>query len=296
MRDPNIKRLTRLGVLAALGVVLALFVRFPAPPPVSFLEYDMADVPIMVAAFAYGPWWALVMTVVVSVVQGITVSASSGILGIVMHILATGVAVIPLGLMYRRYRTKKHAVAALGAYILTVELMMLLCNYFLTPLYFVGPSLNYAAAQQQVVGILGYIALFNLVKPLINGLIVLLVYKPLSRLFLKTELEPMPNRPRFNRWGAWGVALAISGILIAALYLVGRYGRREAWLLRVDVELSIIGIESIAFAGPALGFSIYGLAQARKGNVDKVQPIIGITLACILIAASLVFLGVVIPD
>ena len=44
----------------------------------------------------------MVLTAAVCVVQGITVSAQSGIIGIVMHFLATGSLVLVAGLIYKR--------------------------------------------------------------------------------------------------------------------------------------------------------------------------------------------------
>ena len=66
--NPKISRLAKLGVLAALSVVLVFFIHFPIFPAASYLEYDPADIPIMIATFAFGPWYGLLMTVVVVVV------------------------------------------------------------------------------------------------------------------------------------------------------------------------------------------------------------------------------------
>ena len=83
------KTLTSLGVLAAFSVVLMLAIRVPFPPA-PFLEYDPADVPILIGAFLFGPVGGLILTALVSLLQGLTVSAGSGFIGIVMHLAATG--------------------------------------------------------------------------------------------------------------------------------------------------------------------------------------------------------------
>ena len=84
MANTNLKlgRLAKLGLLAALSIVLVFFIHFPIFPTAKFLEYDPADIPIMIATFAFGPWYGLMTTIVVAVVQGLTVSASGGIYGI----------------------------------------------------------------------------------------------------------------------------------------------------------------------------------------------------------------------
>ena len=58
-------------------------------PVVPFLEYDPADIPILIAAMAYGPVSGLVLTVVVSIIQGMFIS-TTGPWGILMHVIATG--------------------------------------------------------------------------------------------------------------------------------------------------------------------------------------------------------------
>ena len=55
------------------------------------------------------------MTVVTSVIQGLTVSAQSGPYGIIMHIIATGTFVLVAGLIYRNHKSKKKAIIALIA-------------------------------------------------------------------------------------------------------------------------------------------------------------------------------------
>ena len=57
----------------------------------------------------------VVLTVVVSVIQGLTVSAGSGIYGIIMHIIATSTLVLVAGTIYKVRHTRSGAVIALAA-------------------------------------------------------------------------------------------------------------------------------------------------------------------------------------
>ena len=68
-----------------------------------------------------------------------------------------------------------------------VTLTMLICNYFLTPLYMVSPDFPYRAAQQTVVSLMGFILLINLIKCTANAVFIYFLYKPMSRYFLKRE-------------------------------------------------------------------------------------------------------------
>ena len=90
----NTLRLATLGMLAALAVLLVALIHFPLIPAAPFLEYDPADVPILIGTFLYGPWAGLGLAGVVCIVQGVTVSAGSGPIGIFW---ARGHACWPLG-------------------------------------------------------------------------------------------------------------------------------------------------------------------------------------------------------
>ena len=85
----SVRKLTTMAVLIALSVVLVWFVRFPIFPAAPYLEYDPADIPILIGTFAFGPLAGIAITVVASVIQGLTVSASSGVYGVLMHVIAT---------------------------------------------------------------------------------------------------------------------------------------------------------------------------------------------------------------
>ena len=137
MANTNLKlgRLAKLGLLAALSIVLVFFIHFPIFPTAKFLEYDPADIPIMIATFAFGPWYGLMTTIVVAVVQGLTVSASGGIYGIIMHIIATGTFVLVAGFLYQKHKTKKGALIALLCGVVAWGLIMMPANLIITPIF-----------------------------------------------------------------------------------------------------------------------------------------------------------------
>ena len=49
------RRIITIAVLAAISVVLVALIHFPIFPAVAFLEYDPADIPILIGTFAFGP-------------------------------------------------------------------------------------------------------------------------------------------------------------------------------------------------------------------------------------------------
>lgn len=187
-RNVVLDKVIKLGVLGALSIVLVLVMRFPIIPGLSFLEFELGDVPIFLAGFAFGPWWALLLTAVVSLIQGLTVSAGSGFWGIVMHFISTGVSVVVASLIYQRLHTLKGSLIAMAACIVAKIVVMIICNMIITPVFLTGPTLSYEDARVIVLSMLGPIALFNVIKSVANGIVTYVLYKPLSKLFFKREL------------------------------------------------------------------------------------------------------------
>ncbi|MDL2237756.1 ECF transporter S component, partial [Christensenellaceae bacterium OttesenSCG-928-K19] len=136
-----------------------------------------ADVPLFIIAFAFGPVPAFITTVVVSVIQGLTVSAQSGVIGIVMHIAATGTAVLVAGAIYKRSKTKKNAVVSLVGGVLSMTGVMVIMNLIFTPI-FMGVELKVVQAM-----ILPAILPFNLIKAGLNAVIAFAIYKAVGRVF-----------------------------------------------------------------------------------------------------------------
>ncbi len=81
----------------------------------------------------------------------------------------------PAALIYRRRHSQRGALIGLGAGVVCMVALMLLWNYFITPLYMGYP-------REAVAAMLPTVFLpFNLVKSLLNAAITVLIYKPVSR-------------------------------------------------------------------------------------------------------------------
>ncbi len=192
MRNKNVEKLVKMALLCAMSVVLMYVVRFPLIPALPFLEYDMADVPILIGAFLYGPVAGLILTAVVSVLQALTVSAASGWVGGVMHFFATGAFVVLAGIIYRRRHTLRGAIEGLIAGSVAMILIMVPFNYYLSPIFLQSAELSYQAAQGMIWSVMWSFVAFNAAKAGINSLATYLLYKPVSRLFHK-EFHPKTN-------------------------------------------------------------------------------------------------------
>lgn len=170
------RQMVGMAMLAAISIVFVSVIHFPLFPAAAFLEYDPADIPILIGTFAYGPIAGFILTVVVSLIQGSTVSAGSGIIGIIMHIVATGSCTLISGTIYQKMKTKKGAAISLSIGVITMTFAMVLMNLILTPLFMGAPV-------EAVIAMLVPIFIpFNLLKYSINCLITFLLYKSISHL------------------------------------------------------------------------------------------------------------------
>ena len=161
-------KMVKMGAMVAISVALVYLIHFPIFPAVAFLEYDPADIPILIGTFAFGP-----LAVVTSVVQGLTVSASSGLYGILMHVIATGVLVTVSGTIYSRKKTRARAAVALVCGTASMAVVMLGANMVITPLFMGVPV---SAVWQLMPFIVG----FNVIKAGINGAVTFIVYKRIA--------------------------------------------------------------------------------------------------------------------
>lgn len=169
--------LAKMGMLVAISLLL-VNIHFPIFAPVPFLEYDPADIPILIGGFAFGPIAGLVLTVVTSVIQGLTVSAQSGIYGIIMHIIATGTLVLVSSIIYKVSKTKKFAAIGLILGSISMTLIMVGANYIVTPLFMGVP-------RAAITSIIWFIVGFNIIKAGVNSLITFVLYKRVSNLLNK---------------------------------------------------------------------------------------------------------------
>ena len=179
-----------MSVLVAVSVVLTAFIHFPIFPAVPFLEYDAADIPVIIAGFAFGPSAGMIITFAAAVIQGLTVSAQSGIYGILMHIIATSFLVVTSSVIYKYNKTKKGAVISLICGIFAMTLSMIPANLYITP-YFMGVE------RSVVKGLLIYMIAFNLIKAGLNSAITFVIYKKISGILHRLDDRKEDHEPGY---------------------------------------------------------------------------------------------------
>lgn len=177
------RRLTLMAMIAAMAYVVMLIVRIPIFPAASFLKYDAKDVVIAIGGFMLGPVPAALISLLVSLLEMITVS-ESGFIGMFMNVLSTCAFVVPAAWLYHRKRSLKNAVLGLVTGVLLMTLFMLAWNYIITPLYMGYPREAVAAM------LLPIFLPFNLLKGSLNAAFTMLLYKPLSFALQRGKLAP----------------------------------------------------------------------------------------------------------
>lgn len=185
----TVKKMVMMAMLAAVSIVLVNFIHFPIFPSAPFLEYDMADIPILIGTFLFGPLNGLILTVIVSIIQGITVSAHSGWVGIIMHIISTGTFVIVAGTIFRMKYNRYSAVLGLACGTLAMTLMMIPLNLVFT-VYFLGASRDLVISM-----LIPIIIPFNFIKAGANSIITYSVYKAVEKIMMlySTRVDTFKN-------------------------------------------------------------------------------------------------------
>lgn len=177
------KQLAMVGMLCAVAYVVMVVGRIPV---VMFLKYDPKDVIITMGGFIYGPLTAVVISVVVSLVEMFTVS-DTWLIGMVMNVLSSCAFACTASAIYRHNRTVRNAAFGLIAAALLTTGVMMLWNYFMTPIYM-------GVTREAVTKMLIPVFLpFNLVKGGLNAAITMLLYKPLVGALRSASLIPQSS-------------------------------------------------------------------------------------------------------
>ena len=188
MKNSKLIRLAQMSLLAAIAVVLVMLVHFPLIPSMPFLQYDMADVPILMASLLFGPWAGLVILFVVSAIQAF-LFGGDGWVGLVMHFVASGALVVCTGLFYRYKHQHKLLWAALGMTLGTIAMALIMI-----PMNLIFTVHVYGTPQDVVMAmIFPGILPFNLIKGGLNSLLAMLLFKALSPFIRKNKEMIQPQ-------------------------------------------------------------------------------------------------------
>lgn len=158
----------------ALFVALAMavsFIEIPLMPAAPWLKYDPSGIVCILAAFAFGPSGAAIVSVL-----GFVPHLFVNPLGALMAILVALGASLPVAFIFRKHPTRASAVTGILVGAAVALAAAIIGNLFITPLY------AHMTMQQVAMLIVPVLLPFNLIKFAINGIVSFLCYKPICSL------------------------------------------------------------------------------------------------------------------
>lgn len=195
MKKYTIRKFVLSAILGAMGFVLMLL-EFPMPFIIpSFIKFDFSEIPAVIASFAYGPLYGILVCLLKNLLH-LFVTSSMGV-GELSNFILGAVFVGVAGLVYKRIHTRSGALIGtiLGAFLMAV--ISIFTNYFVVyPAYVV----IYGMPMEAILGM--YKALlpaannlfkalvifnlpFNFFKGLVDALVCFAVYKRISPILKK---------------------------------------------------------------------------------------------------------------
>lgn len=212
-------KLTAVAMLCAIAYVVMFVGRISLVPAAPFLKYDPKDVVITLGGLIWGPGTAMVVSVIVSFIEMLSVS-DTGIIGCVMNIISSCAFACTASAVYRKKRTPSGAVVGLAAGVAAMVVVMLLWNYLVTPIYMGYPRETVAAMLVPV------FLPFNLLKAGLNAGFTFLLYKPVISALRKSGLISMSQGPVHHgkKVSAGMMALAVAVIATCVLIILSLQG------------------------------------------------------------------------
>ncbi len=178
MKKVDLKKLSVVAMLCAVAYLCMFVFKFK----VGFLTFDFKDAILTVISFLYGPLYGVVSSVLVALLEFISVS-DTGVYGLIMNALSSAVFTFACGIFYKYRHTLLGAVFGSFSAVLAMTAVMLVANIFITPFYM-------GVARGDVAAMIPTLLLpFNLIKGIINAAITMVIYKPITTVLKKTGLS-----------------------------------------------------------------------------------------------------------
>ena len=191
----NITKITITAMLTAVAVVLQ-YIEMPVPLVPSFLKLDFSDIPELIGAFVISPIYGVIICLLKNLIH-LPFGSSVGV-GEFANFLFGAVFAFTAGIIYKKNKTKKTALIACLAGALAMSVLSVAINYFIVyPAYaqlWAGGDMNIIISMYKTIlpasdNLIKSLIIFNLpftfVKGIIDAIITMLIYKPLSNMFVK---------------------------------------------------------------------------------------------------------------
>lgn len=185
------RKMTTVAVMSAVSIVL-MYLDFPVPFMPGFIKFDISELPALLTAFLFGPWYGALVCLIKNLLH-LPVS-STAFVGELSNFLLGCFFVVPAGYIYRKDMTKKGALKASIIGAASMGILSWFANYFFVYPAFIKlfhmPEPAILAAYQAILpsvkslkeAILIFNVPFTFLKGIVDVALCFLVYKRISPL------------------------------------------------------------------------------------------------------------------
>ena len=211
MKKYDVRKMAMVGMLCAVSFIMVLVGRL-IPNVAGFLSYDPKDAIVAISGFIFGPLEALIITVIVSFIEFLSISGT-GPIGLLMNIISTCAFALPAAVIYKKKRNVGGAIVGLSISVIFMTACMVLWNYLITPYYMDVPR------TAVVKMLIPTFVPFNLVKGGLNMGLTLLLYKPIISAMRRAHLVP-PSRNKQKKSILSQLGMPVLSVVLLATFIV----------------------------------------------------------------------------
>ena len=192
MKKDTTHKLTVAAMLSAVAFIL-MFIEFPIPMLIpAFIKMDFSDLPALLGAFALGPVYGVVISFMKNLLHIVIKGTSTACVGELSNFILGAIFSAVAGYIYKHHKSRKTAIIGAVAGAVAMGVLSVPSNYFVVyPAYvqFYHMPLEAILGMYQAIlpsadSLIKCLILFNLpftlVKGLLDAVLCMLIYKPLS--------------------------------------------------------------------------------------------------------------------
>ncbi|MBO6127992.1 MAG: ECF transporter S component [Pseudobutyrivibrio sp.] len=192
----NVRKMTVTAMLSAVAFVL-MFLDTAVPFMPSFIKLDLSELPALIASFALGPVWGVIVCLIKNLLH-LTMTQTGGV-GELSNFILGASFVLPAGLIYHHKKSKKTAI--IGAFVgaVVMGIVSFPSNLFIVyPVYYnFMPKDVIISAYQALIRfatidsieqcLLFFNVPFTILKGLLSAIVTIVIYQPLRPLLKGNE-------------------------------------------------------------------------------------------------------------
>ena len=192
MKKDTTHNLTVAAMLSAVAFIL-IFIEFPIPMLIpAFIKMDFSDLPALLGAFALGPVYGVIISFMKNLLHIVIKGTSTACVGELSNFILGAIFSAVAGYLYKHHKSRKTAIIGAVAGAVAMGVLSVPSNYFVVyPAYvqFYHMPLEAILGMYQAIlpsadSLIKCLIIFNLpftlVKGLLDAVLCMLIYKPLS--------------------------------------------------------------------------------------------------------------------